>query len=169
MVGGDAIAQLEQHAGTFNIFYVGSFFRNIVEERNLFYISRGIIPVINLIAWHLQVSPYFVAFKYFTITVFEVGRRQYFAQYFIDFVIAWPYIFQINRLFVVVVADWFVEQVDINTPGNGISYNQHWRHKEVHLHFGMHTSFKVSVARKNRSHHQVVLINSLANERRQRT
>ena len=65
-----------------------------------------------------------------------------------DFLQRRPEITQVDVPAFVVLAQWFLGQVDVDPPGKGKSHHERRRHEEVGLHILVHAGLEIAVARK---------------------
>ncbi len=71
VIGGDAVAEIAEHACAGDVFHRRRLLRHVVEVRGIFYVGRVLLPRKGLSLRHLQTAPAFVALENFAVGFLE--------------------------------------------------------------------------------------------------
>src|SRR5690554_1763026 len=116
MVGRNGVTKYCQNACALNILWLWCWLVNTGKEWWICHIGRLTTPFVRQRIWNFKILPMLISIKNLSILLTE-HIADHFLHFVLDFSCAWPNIFQVNRVTILVVAQWLFGKVDSRCSG----------------------------------------------------
>ena len=161
MVGGDAVPQSEEDAGTLHALRWLQLVRQVGEERRLLDVGALGIPVVELAGARRHGVPARVGLPHVVVALLELRRLDGRFDRLPHLFSRWPDLPQIDRLAVGAGTDRLVVEIDVGRAGQGVSDDQRGAGEPVGLHERIDSALKITVAGEDRRGDEIPLLHGL--------
>ena len=150
VIGGDRVAEHREGASPPNRLDLARSHAHAFEVRRVAHVGGLVVPRVQLARRNLDRTPQRIAREHITVTIAEHLRVDRFTDRVSDFLRTRPDVFEVDRLPVAARAERLGVEINVRGAGERIGDDERRRGEEVHLHFRMHTTLEVAVAREHR-------------------
>ena len=161
VVGGDRIAQLQQHPGTFDVRDRRRFTLQTLKVGSLAHIGGVLVPGEGRAFGSVQALPAVIAVEDGPVLRGEHLGVDGLGDDLLNFHRVRPDVPQEHIVALRVLAKRVILKVEVHSSGQRVGDHQRRGGQVVHLHIRVDAALKVAVARKHRSHRQILILDCL--------
>ena len=158
VVGGDRVAELEQHPGALDVGDRLGLVGHAVEVRRLADVRRVLVPGEGVALGSRQRLPLLVSGEHVGVVVGEHLRRDRLADHPLDLAERGPEVLEKDVVPVLVLPERVTEEVDVHRAGQRVGDDQRRGREVVHLHVGVDPALEVAVAGQHAHDGEVLLV-----------
>ena len=169
VVGGDLVAEQREDARVDHVLDRIGGHGHALEIGRVLHVGGVDAPLEGLARWRLDLAPVGVALEDVGVAFLEDLLGDELLDVRLDFLRRRPDVAQIDGLAVLALAQRLLRQVHVDVAGERVGDNERRRGEIVRLHIGVDATLEVAVARQHGRGDDVVLVDRLGDDFRQRT